>query len=95
MLSSIGRGDLRERIKEFLAEQHTVDYMRKEFFSPKVSELSTWDEWKKKGKPTVLIRVKERAKEIIASYSASSFSDNIVKQIKNNFPNIFTDITLL
>jgi len=89
LIVSVGSGG------NFFAEQHTVDYMRKEFFFPKVSEFSTWDEWKKKGEPTALIRAKERVKEIIASYSAPSLSDNIVKQIKDNFPNIFTDITLL
>ncbi|UCB44810.1 MAG: trimethylamine methyltransferase family protein [Spirochaetota bacterium] len=82
LISSIGPGG------NFLAEEHTVEYMRKEFFIPRVSELSNWNKWASSGKPTALTKAKERVKQIVASHSTSSLSDSILKQIKDVMPDI-------
>jgi trimethylamine--corrinoid protein Co-methyltransferase len=72
----------------FLAEVHTVEFMRRDFFSPRVSELSNWNKWIGNGKPNAIKKSSERAKQIISSHSTPSLPENIVMKIKDLIPNI-------
>jgi len=85
LIASVGPGG------NFLFEQHTVEYMRKEFFYPEVSELSSWSGWEKKGKSTALKKAREKAEKIIASHSISPLPDDVIKQIRDTFPNVVKD----
>ncbi len=85
LIASIGPGG------NFLAEEHTVEFMRRDFFSAKVSELSNWNKWIGNGKPNAIKKAKERAKQIISSHSTPSLPENIVMKIKDLIPNITID----
>lgn len=87
LISSVGPGG------NFLDQHHTVKYMREEYFTPTVSELSGWNEWKRNGEPTALQRAHKRATEIIESLPASPLSPEIVNRIKKVFPDIIRDIS--
>jgi trimethylamine--corrinoid protein Co-methyltransferase len=85
LISAIGPGG------SYLAEHHTVEHMRTEFFSPAVSETSYWDSWIRNGKPTAEQRARLRAREIIASHSTTPFADDVTAQIKDALPDIFNE----
>lgn len=85
LIESIGPGGY------FLAEEHTVEFMRRDFFSPRVGEFSNWNKWINSEKPTAMKNARERAKHIISSHSTSSLPENIVMQIKDLIPNITID----
>ena len=86
LISSIGPGGT------FLAEDHTINHMRTDFFSPSVAEISDWDEWDKRERPTALERAREKAKKTIASHSVPPLPDDVVKQITDMCPDIVIDI---
>jgi trimethylamine--corrinoid protein Co-methyltransferase len=85
LIASLGPG------ANFLAEEHTVEFMRRDFFSPKVSELSNWNNWIENGKPNAIKKAGERVKQIIASHSTPSLPENLLIQIKNLIPSITID----
>jgi trimethylamine--corrinoid protein Co-methyltransferase len=85
LIASIGPGG------NFLAEEHTVEFMRSDFFSPRVSELSNWNKWVGDGKPNARKKATERAKQIIASHSTPLLPKNISIKIKDLIPNITID----
>ena len=87
LILSIGPGG------NFLGEEHTVKHMRSDFFSPSVSEISDRDEWIRKGKPTALKRARERAQSIIASHSTPPLPDDVIRQIKDAFPDIVMGVS--
>ena len=51
----------------FLKSKHTRAHMR-EIWQPSVIDRSPWDEWVKKGRPTVNDRAREKARQILASH---------------------------
>jgi trimethylamine--corrinoid protein Co-methyltransferase len=85
LISSVGSGG------NFLGEEHTVQHMRKDFFLPSVGEISNWDEWNKKERPTALERARAKAKDTIAAHSVPPLPDDVVRQIRDVFPDIVID----
>lgn len=86
LVKSLGPGG------NFLAEHHTIQHMRKDFFFPSVADISGWAEWERKGRPTALQRAKERAKKIIASHSTPPLPQDVCRQIRDAFPNVIMDV---
>jgi len=86
LISSIGPGG------NFLAEDHTINHMRKDFFSPTVAEISGWDDWNQKERPTALERARRKAKEIIASHPAPPLPDDVIRQTRDVFPDMVIEL---
>lgn len=86
LISSIGPGGT------FLAEDHTINHMRSDFFSSTVAEISDWDEWNRRERPTALEKARQKAKEIITSHSAPLLPPDVIRQIRNVFPDIVIDL---
>ncbi len=87
LISSIGPSG------NFLAEDHTINYMRSDFFSPAVAEISGWDEWNKRERPTALERARQKANDTIASHSTPPLPDSVIREIRDLFPDIVMDVT--
>jgi trimethylamine--corrinoid protein Co-methyltransferase len=51
----------------FLKSKHTRAHMR-EIWQPSVIDRTPWDEWVKRGRPTVNDRAREKAKQVLASH---------------------------
>jgi len=86
LVSSMGPG------ANFLAEDHTIDHMRREFFRPSVSETSDWEDWNQRGRPTALQRARQKAKRIIETHSAPPLPPQVIKQVRDLFPGIVIDL---
>jgi len=87
LISSVGPGGT------FLAEDHTINHMRRDFFSSSVGEISDWDEWNLRERPTALERARQKAKDTITSHAAPPLPDDVVRQIRDVFPDIVIDLT--
>ena len=85
LISSVGPGGT------FLAEDHTIRHMRTDFFLPSVGEISNWDEWNKKERPTALEKARQKAKDTIASHSVPPLPDAVMQQIRDIFPDMVID----
>ncbi|MBN2322171.1 MAG: trimethylamine methyltransferase family protein [Spirochaetes bacterium] len=80
LIESIGPGGT------FLAERHTVDHMREEYFFPKLSGISDLNKRAEQETPCALKNANIRAKQIIASHSIPPLPDSIVKKITRLMP---------
>jgi trimethylamine:corrinoid methyltransferase-like protein len=67
--------------------------MRRDFFSSSVGEISGWDEWNLRERPTALERARQKAKDTISSHAAPPLPDDVVRQIRDVFPDIVIDLT--
>jgi trimethylamine--corrinoid protein Co-methyltransferase len=72
----------------YLAQEHTINYMRKETFFPNVADRSNYIDWVKTGKKTTWDRANEIAKKLLQSHLVPSIDPQLVEQIKSEFPNI-------
>jgi len=55
----------------FLSENHTLNYFRKECYFPKILDRTNYAGWEKLGRKTIDVRLKEKADEIIKAHNAS------------------------
>ncbi|MDW7674631.1 MAG: trimethylamine methyltransferase family protein, partial [Bacillota bacterium] len=82
------------RIKEvgpaghFLADQHTVEHVRKEFFFPKVSDRRTRIAWEEAGSPDTATRAREMVKGILTSHKPLPIDEQIKVEIRLEYPEI-------
>jgi trimethylamine--corrinoid protein Co-methyltransferase len=67
----------------YLAEAHTVKYMRSELFFPKVSDRSLREEWISKGGKDARERAREIAKNILAEHKPLPIPSDIDKKIRS------------
>ncbi|MFO8101433.1 MAG: trimethylamine methyltransferase family protein [Dehalococcoidia bacterium] len=72
----------------FIAEEHTVNYMMEEFFYPTLSVRCNFDNWEEKGRPDMLSRAHEMVEEILEEGRHSRLDNRIIEQIKDTFPQI-------
>ena len=72
----------------FLAESHTVEWMRKEHFIPKLSDRQLREKWEESGKPTAEKNAIAHAKQILKEHKPMGLSIDLNNQIKSKFPEI-------
>ena len=70
----------------YLAQPHTVKYMRKETFFPKVANRSIYAEWTKDGSKSCSQRANEIAKEILINHHVDPIEMHKLNKIKGMFP---------
>ncbi len=73
---------------DYLGEEHTIRYMRKEFFESTVSSQEHRDAWERNGERDTVTRAGGIAKELLNSHTPPPIETNIEKQIRNRFPAI-------
>ena len=82
------------RIKEvgpaghFLADPHTVKYVRKEFFFPRVSDRRTRIAWEEAGCPETKDRAHGMVRDILAVHKPAPVSPGLKVRIREEFPEI-------
>jgi trimethylamine--corrinoid protein Co-methyltransferase len=55
----------------FLGEQHTREWWKKEFYIPEVMDRLPYDLWTRQGKKSAVDKAKERVEEILAAHKVS------------------------
>jgi trimethylamine--corrinoid protein Co-methyltransferase len=54
--------------KNFLAQKHTVQHMRSEFFMPNLIDRRSYDAWSSDGSKTLVQKAREKTKWILANH---------------------------
>jgi len=78
--------DLIERVGptgHFLAESHTVEHFRKEFWIPALINRDNFQSWEEKGRLTLLDRAKAQVKEILQSHQPESLDSKLGKELED------------
>jgi trimethylamine--corrinoid protein Co-methyltransferase len=65
----------------FLADEHTLDHFRTEFWRPELLDRANWDTWQADGARTLGARVHERVLEIVDQYEPAPISDEVEDQL--------------
>lgn len=65
----------------FLSNKHTLQNFRKELWAPSLMERHDWAHWEKDGKKDIEERVREKAKEILASHRPERLAPEVEAQI--------------
>lgn len=71
----------------FVQEDHTLQYMRKEHFVPKIADRKQRENWEEAGKKDTFVRCHEVVLEVLKTHSPKPVDEEIVKAIRNRFPN--------
>lgn len=69
----------------FLAEMHTIEHMRSEFFYPQVSDRRSREDWEAAGALDARERARQRAKEILATHQPEPIPPEIDARIRKRF----------
>ena len=64
---------------DYLAAEHTVEHLRREFYFPKVADRSQYDTWEREGKRTMDRVLNERVEEIIRTHRAEPIPGTALK----------------
>lgn len=72
----------------FLAEEHTLRYMRSEFFYPLLSDRKSYDDWKAEEAKDGRRRAREIAEEILAEHQPLPIPPRIEKKLKATIPGL-------
>ncbi|HDY65914.1 MAG TPA: trimethylamine methyltransferase [Phycisphaerae bacterium] len=72
----------------FLAEAHTLKHMRSEYFSPRVSDRGTREQWEGDGALDGRERARRIARETLATHRPLAIPDVMNTKIKNEMPAI-------
>jgi len=66
----------------FLAEPHTVEHFRKEFWIPELLDRDHFQNWEEKGKSTLLDKAKSSVKNILKSHALEPLSSALIKSLE-------------
>ncbi|WP_227764448.1 trimethylamine methyltransferase family protein [Zhaonella formicivorans] len=83
-----------DRLKEigpgghFLADPHTVQHVRKEFFFPKVSDRRTRLAWQDAGSPDTAARAHKIVKELLKEHKPTPVAPALKAEIRRTYPEI-------
>ena len=83
--------DLIEKIGpggNFLAEKHTADNFRSEFFIPELIDRDNYSNWEKKGKKNLSVRVNEKVKDILENYESEQIKKEQMEKIDKYLKNV-------
>jgi len=72
----------------FLCDHHTVQWMRREHFTPKLSDRQLRVNWEKSGRPCVEEKAKGIAKAILRDHKPLGLPKELNDQLKKMFPEI-------
>jgi len=72
----------------FLSDPHTVKWMRKEHYVPKLSDRQLRINWEKSGKPSVEEKAKNIAKEILREHKPLGIPKELNERLRKIFPEI-------
>lgn len=70
----------------YLAQPHTVKYMRNETFFPQVANRSIYVDWHKDGRKSSSQRANDLAREILAAHCVEPIANKMTNKIKEQFP---------
>jgi len=82
VISGVGPGG------NYVMEDHTVEYMRDEFFYPELAIRSSYDVWEEQGRPNMVSRAKEVVQRILAQSKGGVLGPDLVSRIRKAFPGI-------
>lgn len=66
----------------FMAETHTAEHYRSEFWMPKLFDRGTFDNWKAAGSTTLLDRTRKRIKSILAEHKPEPLSGDLCEYLQ-------------
>jgi len=66
----------------FLAERHTVENFRKEFWFPQLMDRKGYEQWAEEGKTTLEQRVREKIRAILKEHSPEPLPSSIEEQLE-------------
>jgi trimethylamine--corrinoid protein Co-methyltransferase len=67
--------------KNFLAQRHTLNHMRTEFFMPNLVDRRSFDAWSQAGSMSMRDRAREKVKDILANYKVPPMDKDVQKKI--------------
>ncbi|MBS7657766.1 MAG: trimethylamine methyltransferase family protein [Candidatus Bathyarchaeia archaeon] len=70
-------------IGHFLTQKHTLNYFKKEFWIPKITDRCSWSEWKNKGAKDLVNKAKEEAEKILIEHNPKPLDEDILKELNN------------
>lgn len=76
--------DLIEKIGpggNFLAEKHTAENFKSEFFIPELIDRNNYSNWEKNGKKSLEVRVNEKVKDILENYEPEQIKEEQIEKI--------------
>jgi trimethylamine---corrinoid protein Co-methyltransferase len=82
LLKDIGAGG------HFVSARHTRKFMRREQYSPLISDRSTREEWEKSGSPDARERARQKVLSVLDRPEQSVISPEIRKKIREEIPGI-------
>jgi trimethylamine--corrinoid protein Co-methyltransferase len=66
----------------YLADEHTYECFRNEFWFPKLMDRLRWDEWQQAGSRTMAQRVREKVIDLLENYEPEPLPDDVLKEVK-------------
>ena len=72
----------------FMAHPHTVQWMRKEHFIPKLSDRQLRINWEKSGSPTIEEKARAMARDILKEHRPLGLPKGLNDKLKTTFPEI-------
>ena len=82
VISKVGPGG------HFLAERHTAQRARKEFFFPVIADRQTREAWAAAGSVDAAQRARSEAKRILAEHRPTGFADDLEKLLRDKYRGI-------
>lgn len=67
----------------FLAERHTLDYLRKEHFIPELTDRRAYEAWLKTGGKSIVDKAKEKTETILKKHQPEPLEEDIQKEIQD------------
>lgn len=67
----------------FLAERHTLDYLRKEHFIPELSDRRSYESWLKDGAKDIVKRAREKAVAILQKHRPEPLEREVQKELQD------------
>jgi trimethylamine--corrinoid protein Co-methyltransferase len=72
----------------FLTEPHTLRYLRsEEHWQPTLCNRSIYENWRKRGAPTLAKKARERVEEILSSHQPAKLSQKVREELKRAIDN--------
>ncbi|HIC94652.1 MAG TPA: trimethylamine methyltransferase [Anaerolineae bacterium] len=82
VISHVGPGG------HFLAERHTIQHMRSEFFYPKLSDRGKYEDWVARGARDGRERAREIARRILAEHRPLPIPSDVERRLKVTIPGL-------
>jgi trimethylamine--corrinoid protein Co-methyltransferase len=67
--------------KDFLAQRHTLQHMRSEFFMPNLIDRRSFDAWSQDGSKSLRARARDKVKTILATHKVPALDKDIQKKL--------------